>query len=162
MRADIGTEVTLDTVVWIPLRNIDSDTALLVCRGTGWCGTVYVIYECGYRQVVSFLSVYSSLNCVDKLHNVLTSGLCVCHIETLVLAVLPALWYLNLNYMLSTCVDSSPVLHNNVLTLAAVGCLCSSLHKLVCLVSRDDVSQLEECRLKDCVDTCRAHACLDT
>ena len=97
MRANIGTEVTLDTVVRIPYRNIYCDTTLLVCRGTGRSGTVYIILECGYRQVVTFLSVYRSLDVVDEIYNVLSSArLQRESIQSLVLAVLPALRNLNL------------------------------------------------------------------
>ena len=63
---------------------------------------------------------------------------------------------------LSAGIDCCPVLHNNVLALAAVGCLCSCLHQFICLLSRNDACQLEECGLKDSIDTGRAHAGLDT
>ena len=65
-------------------------------------------------------------------------------------------------HALSACIDGSPVLHDNVLALTSVGCLCSSLHQLVGLLSRNDTGQLKECGLKDGIDTCRAHAGLDT
>src|SRR5699024_1511709 len=52
MRTNVGTEVTLDTVVRIPYGNIHSDAALLVCGRTGRCGTVYVILESRYRQSI--------------------------------------------------------------------------------------------------------------
>ena len=52
MRAYIRAEVTLDTVLRIPFGNIYCDTTLLVSSSAGRSGTVYVILECGYRQVV--------------------------------------------------------------------------------------------------------------
>ena len=128
MRADIGTEVTLDTVVRIPYRNVYCDTALLVCGRTGRCGTVNVILERGYRKVVSFLGVYCSLYGIYELNNVFSSLCGVNHVKTFVLTVLPAFRNLDLVKSLGACVDGSPVLHNDVLALTAVGCLCSSLH----------------------------------
>ena len=162
MRTYIGTEVTLDTVVRIPYRNIDSNTAFLICGGTGRRCTVYVIYECRYRQVVTFLSINSSLNRVNELHYVFSALCCVSHLKAFVRCVLPALRNLNLYNVLCACIDSSPVLLNNILTLAAVCRLSSSLHQFDGSLLRNNGCQLKECGLKDCVDTCRAHAGLDT
>ena len=147
MRAHICTEVTLDTVVGIPYRNLHCDTALLVSGGAGRSGAVNIIRECGYGQGVTFLSADLGLNVVDKVDNILSSVGHNCVIQTLVLAVLPALRNLNLVHALSACVDCGPVLHNDVLALAAVGSLSGSLHQLVGLLSRDDAGQLEERRL---------------
>ena len=68
MRADIRTEVTLDTIVRIPYRYVYGDAALLKCGGTGRSRTVNIILECGYREVVTFLSVYSSLDVVNEIN----------------------------------------------------------------------------------------------
>ena len=162
MRAHIRTEVTLDTVVRIPNRYIDCDTTFLVCSGTRRSCTIYIIGKCRYRQVVTLLSIDSSLNGVDKLNNVCSSLGCVSHLKSLVRAVLPAFRNLNLYNVLSTCIDSSPVLHNNVFTLTAVGCLCSSLHQFDRSLLRNNICQLEECGLKDGIDTGRTHTGLDT
>ena len=162
MRADVGTEVTLDTVVGIPLGYVDRDAALLVCGGTGRRAAVYIVRERGYRQVVAFLSVDRSLYGVDELDDVFSSLGNVYHVKTFVLAVLPALRDLDLNDALRSGVDGGPVLLDDVLALAAVGSLRGSLHQLVRLIGRDDSGQGEECGLKDGVDTGRAHAGLDT
>ena len=90
MRTNVGTEVTLDTVVRIPYGNIHSDAALLVCGGTGRCGTVYVILESRYRQSITFLSAYLGLDVVYKVYNVLSSLGYNCVIQALVLAALIA------------------------------------------------------------------------
>ena len=74
VRAHIRTEVTLDTVVRIPNRYIDCDTTFLVCSGTRRSCTIYIIGKCRYRQVVTLLSIDSSLNGVDKLNNVCSSS----------------------------------------------------------------------------------------
>ena len=139
MRADIGTEVTLDTVVRIPNRNIYCDTALLVSGGTGRCGTINIILECRYREVVTFLCVNCSLNGVDEFNNIFSAFCSVNHVKTFICTVLPALRNLNLMKSLSACIDSSPVLHNDIFALTSVSCLCSSLHQLICLFSRDDL-----------------------
>ena len=162
MRTYIGTEVTLDTVIRIPYRNINCDTALLICGGTGWCRTVNVINESGYRQVVAFLSVNSSLNRINELDNVFSSLCSVSHLKTFVLCCLPALRNLNLYDILSACIDSCPVLLNDILTLTAVSCLSGCLHQFDCSLLRNNRCKFEECGLKDCIDTCRAHAGLNT
>ena len=162
MRTNVGTEVTLDTVVRIPYGNIHSDAALLVCGGTGRCGTVYVILESRYRQSISFLSAYLGLDVVYKVYNVLSSLGYNCVIQALVLAVLPGLRNLNLVSAGSTCIDSSPVLLNNILTLAAVGSLCGSLHQLDRLILGDNTGQGKECGLQDGVDPGGSHASLNT
>ncbi len=57
-----------------------------------------------------------------------------------------------------TCVDSVPVLLNNVLTLLAVGSFCGSLHVAESVLERNDVGKLEECGLENSIDT-SSHAC---
>ena len=128
MRADIRTEVTLDTVVRIPNRYVYCDTAFLICGGTGRCGAIHVVLKCRYRKIITLLSVYCSLNSIDELNNIGSSLCCMNHIKAFVLTVLPALG--NLNFMNALCagVNGSPVLLNNILALAAVSCLRSSLH----------------------------------
>src|SRR5699024_1434847 len=114
--------------------------------------------ECGYRQGVSFLSAYLGLNVVYKVNNVLSSLGNYLVVKSFILAAGPGSGNLYLVNALSARVDSSPVLHNYVLALTAVGSLCSGLHQLIGLLCRDNAGQLEECGLKDGVDTGRAHA----
>ena len=71
VRAYVGAEVTLDTVLRIPFGNIYCDTALLVSSSAGRSGTVYVILECGYRQVLSVMSVDRLLDVINEINNVL-------------------------------------------------------------------------------------------
>ena len=162
MRADIGTLRALDASVRIPNRNIDRDTALLVSSRTVRRGAVHVIHECGNRELVALLRVDRRLNRIDELLNRLRSVGCVRELEALVLCVLPALRNLNLVRARNTRIDCIPVLLDDILTLAAVGLLRSILHEADCLLLRDDAGQLEECGLKNRVDTGRAHAGLDT
>ena len=90
VRTYIGTEVTLDTVVNIPYRNIYCNTTLLVCGRTRWCSTVYIILECGYRQGVSFLSAYLGLDIVYEINNFLAALGNYLIIKAFVLALRPA------------------------------------------------------------------------
>ena len=84
------------------------------------------------------------------------------HMKTFVLSIFPAFRNCDLNNLFSTCIDSSPVLLNDIITLTSVCCLSSSFHKVDCLLFRNDSCKFEECRLKDCVDTCWSHACFNT
>ena len=162
MRTYIGTEVTLDTLGRIPGRNINRNTSLLVSGGSGRSGTVHIILECGYRQSITFLCAYLGLDIVNEINNVFSVAAYYCIIKAFVFAVLPAFRNFYLNNALSAGIDSCPVLHNNIFALTSVGSLCSSLHQFVCLLSRNDSGQFKECGLKDCVDTCGAHACFNT
>ena len=162
MRADIGTLCALDAGVRIPDRNINRDTTLLVSSRAVRRGAVHVIHECGNRKVVALLRIDRRLNRVDELLDCLRTVRCVREVETLVLRILPALRNLNLVSARSAGIDCVPVLLDDILTLAAVGLLRSILHEGNCLLLRDDAGQLEECGLKNRVDTGRAHAGLDT
>ena len=90
MRTYISTEVTLDTVVRIPYRNLNSDTALLVCGRSRWCGTVYVLSKCRYWQGISFLSAYLGLDIVNEINNFLAALGNYLIIKAFVLALRPA------------------------------------------------------------------------
>ncbi len=162
MRANICTSVTLDTVLWSPYRNIYSDTTFLVCSSTGWCSTVNIIFECRYRQCITFLCINLSLDVINEINNFLTSLCSMSHMQAFICCIFPALRNLDLNNLFCTGIDSCPVLLNNIITLTSVSCLCSSFHKVDCLILRNDTCQFEECRLKDCVDTCWSHASLNT
>ena len=162
MRADICTSVTLDTVVRIPYRNVYSDTTFFVCSSTGWCSTVYVILECGYRQAVTFLSINFCLNVVYECNNIVTSFICMTHCKAFICSIFPAFRNLDLNNLFCTGIDSCPVLLNNIITFTSVSCLCSSFHQVDSLLFRNDSCKFEECGLKNCVDTCWSHAGLNT
>ena len=55
--------------------------------------------------------------------------------------------------VVETCINCLAVHVNDVLTLTSIGLLDSVLHVFFSLVDRNDVSQLEECSLKDGVGT---------
>ncbi|SCI83152.1 Uncharacterised protein [uncultured Clostridium sp.] len=70
MRANIRTEVTLDTIFRIPFRNIYRDTTFFVSSGSLRECTVSHIYERGYREIVSFLSINRDLDIVNEINNI--------------------------------------------------------------------------------------------
>ena len=162
MRAHIGTTVTLNTVLRIPYRNIHCDAALLVCGSTGRSCAVHIVFKCRYRQGIAFLCGYFGLNVIDKINCVFSSALCMGHNQAFVRRVLPAVRNLNFNNLLCTCVNRRPVLLDNIVAFTSVSSLCSSFHKVNRLLLRNNSGQFKECRLKDCVNTGRSHAGLDT
>ena len=162
MRTYIRAESALDAVVAVPYGNVDSDAALLVCSCAGRSGA-FVVNACyGYGNGVAFLGVDLDLNVVDEINDILSCAFSLDHIVLFAFGLAPALGNVDLDYVLGTSIDSSPVLFYDVLTLTAIGLLCSFLHQADSILFGDDLSQLEECGLKDGVDTCGAHACLNT
>ena len=162
VRAYIRAECALDAVVSCPYGNVDCDTALLKCSSAGRSGAFIVCGNNRYRNLVTFLTVDLGLDVVDEVNDVLTVAGSDSDVILFAFALAPAVGNINLDDVLGTCVDSGAVLVDNVLTLAAVGLLGSSIHELDRLFLRDDVGEFEECGLKDGVDPGRAHAGLDT
>ena len=60
-----------------------------------------------------------------------------------------------------TCINSVPVLFYDILTLLAVRSFSSCLHILNSVLKRNDVGKLEECGLKNSIDSC-THTCFFT
>ena len=154
MRTYICTAVTLDTVLRFPYRDIHRDTAFLVCRRSGRCRAVYIVVKCRYRKSISFLSIYLSLDILNKIDNVFSSVLVYLRSrKSLVSSVLPALRNCHFYNLLSACVDRVIVHLNDLVALSSVSSLGSSLHQVDRLFLRNDSGKLEECRLKDSIDT---------
>ena len=162
MRTYIRTSVTLDTIIRIPYRDIHCDTALLICRSTGWCGTVNIIFKCRYRQTVTFLSGYFTLDGVDEINNLLSSAFCMSHKQPFICSIFPAFRNCYFHYLFCTCIDCCPVFLNNVITLTSVSSFRSCLHQFICFIFRNDICQFEECGLQNRIDTCRSHTGFDT
>lgn len=55
VRANIRAEVTLNTIIRIPNRYVDRDTAFLISRGALWEGTVLSAFKGRYGQLVAML-----------------------------------------------------------------------------------------------------------
>ena len=84
------------------------------------------------------------------------------HEETFIFCIFPAFRNFNFYNLFCTGIDSCPVFLNNVITFTSVSSFCSCFHQFDCLLFRNDSCKFEECRLKDCVDTCWSHASFNT
>ena len=91
MRAYIGAESTLDAVLSIPYRNVDCDTALLVCSSTGRSSAVCINACYGYRNGIAFLSVDLDLNVVYEINNILSCAGSVYDIVLFAFSLAPGL-----------------------------------------------------------------------
>ena len=120
VRADIRTSVTLDTVFSIPYRDINCNTTFLVCRSSGRSSSIYIILECRYRQGVTFLSRYFSLDVVNKVNSSLSSALCMSSYKSFISCILPAFRNFDLYNLFCSLINSSPVLSNDIITLTSV------------------------------------------
>ena len=162
MGADVGAEVTLDTVVRVPARNIDRNPPLLIGRGSGGRRAVRIGQEGGDRQAVPLLRGDRVLDIVYKVQHILCALGLILELEALVPAVLPFLGHGDLLKGIGPGVDRSPVFLYDVLSLSAVGLLRGVLHELVRVLLRDDSGQSEEGGLENRVDPRRSHAGLDS
>ena len=154
MRADICTAVTLDTFARIPYRDINCDTTLLICRCTGWCRTVYIIIKCRYRQGISFLRIYFRLNILCKCNCIGSSAFFDMRCsKSFISSIFPALRNFYFYNLLCSCIDRIIVHLYDLITFSSVSSLCCCFHKIDRLLLRNDGCQLEECRLKNCIDT---------
>ena len=162
VRADEGTSVTLDTVFRIPYRYVYGDTTFLVCGCAGRSCSVYVVCKCGYRQVVSFLGSYFCLDGIYEFNSVSAAALCMSCGQTFIFCIFPAFRNCNFFDLFCTLIDSCPVLCYDIITFTAIGSFCCCFHEFDGFFFRNDLRKLEECRLKNGVDTGRSHAGLDT
>ena len=138
MRADIGTEITLNTVIRIPYRNIYRNTALLISSRTDRSGTVHVALESGYRKIISFLCGNIILNVVYKIESIGSSCCFSLKLKTFIRTICPFLLYFHFFESIGTGIDCSPVLLNDIFTLPSVSLLCGIFHELVSLLLRND------------------------
>ena len=131
VRANDGALVTLNTLSSIPYRNIYCCTTLLVSCCTLRECTVFHTYECRYRERVTFLSVHYVNNLLDELRNSLL-------LNRLILSCLPGIRNVNCNNCINTCVDSSIVHLNDIVTLLTIRLESCLLHIVNSLVNRKD------------------------
>ena len=138
MRTNIGTEVTLNTVIRIPCRNVNCNTALLVSSRSNRCRTVYITCESGNGKIVTLLCRNIVLYIVNKVKNIFSSlSLCL-KLKPFISAICPFLLYFHFFEGICSCVNRCPVLLNYVLTLTAVSLLSSILHELISLLLRNN------------------------
>ena len=152
MWADIGAEVTLDTVLWIPYGNVYGNAALLKCCGARRGLSIFVLLDNGYWDLVAFLAIHRNLDIVYKIHNILPVARCNLG-KALILGILPAVWNFNLHNARCAGIDGIVVHLYDLVALLAIRCLSGSLHQLDGALFRNDGSQFEECGLQHGVDT---------
>ena len=148
VRTNVGTPVTLHTVLHVPVRKICRDTTLFEGGGTRRHHAVCCGEELGYRNVVCRKVSCRNQNIVEKLGVELVATYqrrrwsIVCY-------GLPAFRNFNLVNMSNTRVYCGAVHVYDVLAFSAVGLLDGVFHVTNRFVNRNDVCQLEECSLKD-------------
>ena len=161
MRTYIWTLVTLDTVFRNPLRNLNCNASLFKCRWTLWEFTVSHILECWNRKLVALLSITWDLNIVYIVCKSLVVACNSSHTHLSIGSVSPWSRDINLYNVLMTCINSIPVLFYDILTLLAVRSFSSCLHIFNSVLKRNDVGKLEECGLKNSINSC-THTCFFT
>ena len=149
VRADIGALVALDTVLDLPLGNIHGDAALLVGGRAILPRTVLTARESRYRQVIALQPVDRLDDLTHEFGTRSVRDMC----EALVVDLCPFGRHLDLDHGVAAGVDGRIVHVDDVLALLAVGFQDGMLHLVDSLVERDDVGDLEECRLHDGIRT---------
>ena len=149
VRADIGALVALDTVLDLPLGDIHGDAALLVGGRAVLPRTVLTARESRYRQVIALQPVDRLDDLAHELGIRRIRNMC----EAVVVDLRPFGRHLDLHHGVAAGVDGRIVHVDDVLALLAVGFQDGMLHLVDSLVERDDVGDLEECRLHDGIRT---------
>ena len=151
VRAHDGASAALDTILSLPLGNVDGDAALLECGGAVGAGAVHVIGERGDGQLVALVGVDGLEDAVDILNQRALAryliGNCI------VGSVEPLGGDLDLLDVFHAAVDRSIVHVDDRLALLHVGLLRSVLHVLLGFLGGDDVGDLEERGLQNGVDS---------
>ena len=151
VRTNDRAAVTLDTILGLPLGNVNCDASLFKGSGAVGAGAVNMIGECGNGKLVALVGVNGLQNAVYILNESAFAGDLVG--SSVVNSVDPLGRDLNLLHVFHTAVDRSIVHVYDSLTLLHVGLLGSVLHVFLCLLGRNDVGDLEECGLQYGIDT---------
>ena len=158
VRTNVCTLITLDTSIYIPTRNVYSNTTLLPSCSTIVPSTILATIKCRYREQVALKSVDWINNVANKLRTSSVNVLCSLSNND----ICPLGRNLNLNYCSCTCVNGCVVHIDDILTLLAIRLVDSLLHLLYSLLERNNVCDLEECRLHDGICTAtKAKLCCD-
>ena len=158
MRAHECALVTANALCSIPLGDVDSGAALLVCRSALLPLAVCICHEGRDRQAVAVHTGNGLHDLTDLLDQLRTAGESLgCGIS---FGVGPGCGHVHLVDGVNACVNGLPVHLNDVLALLAVALLSCLLHEVDGILDGHDVSQLEECRLQNGVGAL-AHADLD-
>ena len=146
MWADDSALVAFDAVFSNPFRNVDSSGRAFILGSAGRECAVFHAGEGGNREIIAFLTVH---DIADVLYEIRTfysgngaSGCCVS----------PFFRNRYFNNALHACINSAVVHVNDILALLAVGVFVGFLQVSDAVFIRNDVGQMEECRLHDQVD----------
>ena len=145
--ADISALVTLNALLDVPLRNNNSNAALLVSSSTKLKLAINVVLKCRNRKCVTLHTRDWSHDVANLLEQSLTAlkGDCAWSI----LCSSPISRNLNLSKCSSTSVDCLVVHIDDVLALLQVRMSCSVLHVLKCVCLWENLCKSKECRLKN-------------
>ena len=89
MRADIGADIALDTVLRNPVGHAHRHIPLFISRRTGRHGPARIIHKSGNGKLIAFKGIDGALDAVDIIRYVLASARYVLPEQILALAVLP-------------------------------------------------------------------------
>ena len=147
MRADKGTLVTLNALVYIPLRNINSNTALLIGRSTYRECTISMGLHLSNCNLITLLAVNRILN----LSNVIWQVMIFLYLS--IHSGCPISRNIYQMQRIDTSINCAIVHINDILALLAIGSNNSILKITYSLLQRNNISQLEECGLHYHVET---------
>jgi len=144
MRTYIRTLITLDTLIRLPFRNIYCYSPLFISRNTCRESPVFPVFECAYRDIVTFKTDYRINDITVKLRNITfvfnSPDFNIC-------PFCRDFHFLNL----AASVYRSIVHIHNIFTFSAIGLVNGFLHFLFSLLIWNNVGKLEECSLHYCV-----------
>ncbi len=125
MRTYIRTEVTLNTVFWLPCRYVYGNASFFIggCSARG--RSVYILFKCRNWQTISFLSIYLLLNNIYKVYNVFPSTCCSASCNVFVFCIFPAFWYFNFYNLLCASVYSVIIHFYYLLAFSSISSFCS-------------------------------------
>ena len=138
--------VTLDTSINLPFGNVDCDTAFFISAGATGESTVGIFIECAYGQFVAFQTVHGNEKFIYKFVTGFSSKFAI-------FCISPSSRNFYSNDSVNALVDGSVVHINNVLTFFAVGMFNSFFQMLNRGFQRNNISQFEERRLHNHIDT---------
>ena len=116
VRTNVSTLITLNTIIHLPFRNINSDSAFFELRSSGRESSVFTSSKCTNRKIIPFLCVHHVNHITDKFRTVFVTN------TYFVFQVCPFSRNSNFHYVFSqtTRINSSIVHLHNSLTLLSV------------------------------------------
>ena len=149
MRTNVSTLITLNTVIHLPFRNTDSNSAFFKFRSTCRESSVFTSRKCTNRKIITFLSIHHVNHVTDKFRTVFVMS------ARLVFQVFPFSRNGNFHHVFSqtTCINSSIVHFHNGFTFLSVWLIDSFFHFANSQIVRNHVCDFKESRLHDRIGT---------